>query len=122
MLEQVTDITRDELLGVVQNMKFEGYRFITLSCVTGPDESYELIYHFDLDMKLRNFRLVVEKGQSAPSISQIYFCAFLVENEVKELFGVAIDGVVLDYGGKLLLSDGAPSTPMAGGQITVVQK
>lgn len=124
MLENVTEITSVQLLGEVQNICMEGYRFVTITCVETGDSAFDLIYHFDLDTNLKNFRLKVAPGEDVPSISRIIFSAILVENEIKELFGVNVTNIAIDYGGRLLLSDGAPSTPMAngGGQITIVQR
>ena len=48
-----------------------------------------------------------------PSISSIYFSAVIVENEIKDLFGVPVKGLVLDYGGKMMLAEGAPVAPQA---------
>ncbi|HEX2949785.1 MAG TPA: NADH-quinone oxidoreductase subunit C [Armatimonadota bacterium] len=123
MLGKVTDITTDELLNVVQTMSLEGYRFVTASCVSNPDGPFELIYHFDRDTYLTNYRLYVRKNEEVPSISKIYFCAILVENEMKELFGLNVKDIAIDYGGRMLLAEGAPTAPMAcGGQITVERR
>lgn len=122
MLENISDVTCEQLLGAVQQMSADGYRFITTSCVECGEGRFDLIYHFDRDTVLKQFRLNVSADEAVPSISKLYFCAFLVENEIQELFGVTITNIAIDYGGKLLLSDGAPSTPMAGGQIVIERK
>jgi len=123
MLENLTEITSVQLLNTVQQMSADGYRFITASCVDLGDDGFDLIYHFDRHTELKQFRVTVGPGEEVPSISKIFFCAFLVENEMQELFGVTITNIAIDYGGTLLLSEGAPSTPMAcGGQITVERK
>ena len=122
MLKQVTDISSDELLNATRQMSFEGFRFITTTCVYNETGPFELLYHFDRNYEMRNYRLYVGKDQSVPSISRIYFCALLVENEIKELFGIDITDIIIDYGGHLLLSDGAPSMPMGGGQLTIEQR
>ncbi len=124
MIDHVTDISSTELLGVAQKMFFDGYRFVTATCVeNSSDNTFDLLYHFDLAMELVHYRLNVTRDEEVPSISKIFFSALLVENEIKELFGVQISNIVIDYGGHLLLSDGAPSTPMASGsQITVERR
>jgi NADH:ubiquinone oxidoreductase subunit C len=121
MVRNVTEISSRQLLAETQRMSFEGYRFITASCVD-LGESFDLIYHFDKDMEIKHFRFTAAKDEEVPSISKIYFCALLVENEIKELFGVNITNIIIDYGGRLLLAQGAPNTPMAGGQITIERK
>ena len=122
MIENVKEITVQELLGEVQKLHYEGYRFVTATCVDNNNDTLYLYYHFDLDYKLTNLKLTITKGTAVPSISKILFCALLVENEIKELFGVNIENLVVDYGGHLLLSDGAPDNPMLRQQITIVKK
>ncbi len=122
MIENVKEITVQELLGEVQKLHYEGYRFVTATCVDNNNDTLDLYYHFDLDYKLTNLKLTINKGTAVPSISKILFCALLVENEIKELFGVNIENLVVDYGGHLLLSDGAPDNPMLRQQITIVKK
>lgn len=122
MIDNVKEITVQELLGEVQKLHYEGCRFVTITCVDNNNDTLDLLYHFDKDYKLTNLRLTIPKGATVPSISKILFCAVLVENEIKELFGVNIENLVVDYGGHLLLSDGAPDNPMLRQQITIVKK
>jgi Ni,Fe-hydrogenase III component G len=122
MIENVKEITVQELLGEVQKLHYEGYRFVTATSVDNNNDTLDLYYHFDMDYKLTNLKLTIPKGSAVPSISKIFFCALLVENEIKELFGVNIENLVVDYGGHLLLSDGAPDNPMLRQQITIVKK
>ncbi|MEI6518465.1 MAG: NADH-quinone oxidoreductase subunit C [bacterium] len=122
MLYNVTDITIEGVLHSAQDMEIQGYRFVTSSCVDNG-ETLDIYYHYDKDLVLKQYKLNVAKGITIPSISKVFFCAMLVENEIKDLFGVQFSNLVLDYGGKLLLSDGAPDAPMAcGGQIIVIEK
>ena len=46
-----------------------------------------------------------------PSISGFCFAALLVENEIQDLFGIAVTGLVLDYHQHLLLTKEAPAKP-----------
>lgn len=122
MIDNLYEIPVEQLLGKTQEMRYENYRFVTATCVDNGDGSFDVIYHFDRDLGLVNYRIKVSKEQEVPSISKIYFCAGLVENEMKELFGLKVTNIVIDYGGHLLLSDSAPENPMARKQITIVQK
>ena len=45
-------------------------------------------YSFCREYQLVTLRLVTETEEPVPSITQIYPCAFLQENEAAELFGV----------------------------------
>jgi ech hydrogenase subunit D len=122
MIENLTAITADQLLGIAQNMMYDDYRFITSTCVDLGDGSFDVLYHFDKDLEMTNFRLTVKKEDEVPSISKIYFSALLVENEMKELFGLNVTNILVDYGGHFLLSDDDLVSPMAKQQITIVEK
>jgi ech hydrogenase subunit D len=122
MIENLTEITTDQLLGEAQKMAYDNYRFITATCVDLGDGSFDVIYHFDKNLEMKNFRLTIKKEDEVPSISKIYFSALLVENEMKELFGLNLSDILLDYGGHFLLSDDDLVAPMAKQQITIEKR
>lgn len=122
MIENLIEIPLEQLLNVVQNMNHEGFRFVTASCVDVGDDTFEVTYHFDKDFNLQNYRIKINKEQEVLSISKIYFCAILVENEIKELFGVKITNILIDYGGHMLLANAVAGSPMAKSQITIEQR
>ena len=122
MISNLYEIEVDQLLGQTQEMRYDNYRFVTATCVDNGDGTFDVTYHFDRDLELVNYRIKVAKEEEVPSVSKIYFCAGLVENEMKELFGLNVTNIVIDYGGHLLLSDGSPDNPMARQQITIVRK
>ncbi|MGE5397328.1 MAG: NADH-quinone oxidoreductase subunit C [Chitinophagales bacterium] len=84
---------------------------MTLTCIDCIDH-FELIYSFDHDMELTNLRAKAEKEQPFPSISEIYFCAFLAENEIQDQFGLKFEGLSPDFEGLMILSKDAPRAPM----------
>jgi hypothetical protein len=53
---------------------------------------------------------------------KIFFCAVLVENEMKELFGINVTDMALDFGGHMLLSEEELDSPMLRQQITIEQR
>jgi ech hydrogenase subunit D len=110
-IENCVPVTSDRLLEQVAARKPMGYRFVTMSCVD-VGGAFDILYHFDKDYALSNLRMRIEDGQSVPSISSIYFAAALVENEIKDLFGLSFTGLALDYEGRFMLSEGAPTAPM----------
>lgn len=116
---EAKDITLDNLLDEAKKYHDGGYRLVTTTCVD-LDDKFDIIYHFDKNLKLENLRLTIDKGTALPSISSIYFCAVLPENEMQDMFGIKVDGLAVDYGGKLLLGDDSPLSPMA--HIEVVKK
>jgi ech hydrogenase subunit D len=121
MIDNVTNISADALLGFVQDMMYSGYRLITVTCVDNGDGTKDLLYHFDKELAMKHARITMGKGDEIPSISGIYFCAILVENEIKELFGVNIKNIAVDYGGHMLLNDDELEAPMSR-QITIINK
>ncbi|MCX7922825.1 MAG: NADH-quinone oxidoreductase subunit C [Clostridia bacterium] len=122
MIENLVEISKEQLLSQVQSMKYDNYRFVTASCVDTGDGYLDVIYHFDLDLELKNFRVRVKKDEEVPSISKIYFCSVLVENEMKELFGLNVTNMAIDYGGHMLLSDDDLANPMAKQQIVIEKR
>ncbi|MCX8129640.1 MAG: NADH-quinone oxidoreductase subunit C [Clostridia bacterium] len=122
MIENLVDISKDQLLGEVQNMLFDDYRFVTATSVDNGDGTLDIIYHFDKDLVMKHFKIKVRKDEEVPSISKIYFCAILVENEIKELFGANITNIAIDYGGHMLLSDDELDSPMGRQQIIIEER
>ena len=110
MLTNVTEVTVAGLLGAVAVKPALGCRFVTMTC-TDLGEAHDILYHFDKNYVLENLRLRLPKGQALPSISKIYFAAALVENEIKDLFGIPVQGLAIDFEGRFLLSEGAPAAP-----------
>lgn len=122
MIENLVDITVDQLLAEVHQCKFEGYRFVTATSVDNGDGTIDVLYHFDKDFVMKNFKITVNKEDKVPSISKDFFSAVLVENEIKELFGVNIVDIAIDYGGRMLLTDEQMNSPMLRNQITIEQR
>lgn len=119
ILIEANEVTLDNLLNEVKYYHDNGYRLVTTTCVDLGDK-FDILYHFDKDLKLKNLRLTIDKGVTLPSISSIYFCAVLPENEMQDMFGLKVEGLAVDYGGKLLLGEESPLSPMA--HIQVVKK
>ena len=108
-----TTVGIDELLSHVQALKGVGARFVQMHaerCV--DDGSYRLVYTFinvraaqeqiaqDGSYAIEN--LVVEgidRYQEVPSISSYYPAVFPFENEVHDLFGLAITDMQIDFKG-----------------------
>lgn len=113
MISNETAITLDNLVAEAGRMKQAGYRFVTLSTVALEDGSTDILYHFDKEMVLSHFRLNVAADTTIPSISGVYFSAFLAENEVKDLAGFEFDGLVVDYNRTLYLDPSVETIPLA---------
>ena len=76
---------------------------MTMSCAELDENTIDILYHLDKDLKLINLRLAVPRNAALPSISPVYFAAFLVENEMQDLFDIRFTGLVIDYGRTLYL-------------------
>ncbi len=86
-------------------------RLVTITCVDLV-ENFDLIYSFDHNQELVNLRIKAEKDQPFPSISGIYNCAFYVENEIQDQFGLRFENLHPDFEGLMILSRDAPQAPM----------
>lgn len=122
--EQIETITVDVLWEKVAARRQQGQRLVQISATRLP-EHVELTYSFDLDLKLTHLRLLLP-GQDTrlPSISTIYGCAILYENEIHDLFNVQVDGLTVDFKGNFYKTSvkfpfGGIKTP-AGGATTPV--
>jgi len=103
--EKVISVTPKTLLSQTQDMKKKGYRLVTLTAVELDAETLDILYHFDKDLDLMHLRLTAPKNEAAPSISSVYFAAFLVENEIQDQFGIRFEGLALDYDRTLYLEE-----------------
>ena len=90
----------DALLAKVRELHGQGWRLVQIGA-TPLGETIELNYSFDLAGKFLNLRLTLPAATArVPSISSIYWCAFIYENEMHDLFRVQVEGIVVDYKGK----------------------
>ena len=83
-----------------QKLKFAGYHLIQ-QCATRIPDAYELIYTFGKELEMKNLKIVLPEDQEISSITSIYPCAFIYENEMHDLFGVQIKMINIDFEGKL---------------------
>lgn len=111
MREAILPVQADALVGETAKLKVQGYRLVTLSCTELDETTLDILYHFDKDLELKHLRLTARKGEPVPSISPVYFAALLVENEIQDFFGLAFDGLAVDFKGMLYLEEEAVKTP-----------
>lgn len=98
-------INKEDLIATSQEIKKSGQRFVTMTCLETDEDHLEIIYHFDKDLEITHYRMTVERNETIPSLSPVFFAAFLVENEIIDQFGVTFENLVLDFGGTLYLDD-----------------
>ena len=89
----------ETLLERVRTFREQGWRLVQISATRLPDQ-LELTYSFDLGNRLANLRLALPgDAPKVPSVSSVYWCAFLYENELHDLFNLQVSGLALDYHG-----------------------
>lgn len=77
----------------------EGWRYVQILAVN-TEEGIDLVYSYMKDGHLANFNVSgVKKTDVVPSITDLYLEAFVCENEIHDLFDVAISDIAIDFGG-----------------------
>ena len=96
----VKEIGIGELLPQVSALRSEGWRLVQVLCISST-AAFELSYSFGLLHEMRVLRLLVDPEATVPSITQAFPGAYLYENELRDLFGVAIQCISVDWLGKV---------------------
>ena len=108
--QEFTPIALSELHREAALMRIEGWRFMQTHAVN-TDAGVDLYYSFMKDGLARN--LVVQgvtKDDAVPSITDLFLAAFVFENEARELFGVDMRDIAIDFAGAMYAP--AESEPM----------
>jgi len=111
-------IALETLLARVRDLQTQGYRLVQISATTLP-EHLELTYSFDREIHLVNLRVQAPTpSPRVPSISGIYLCAFIYENELHDLFNLRVDDMAVDFQGRFYKTSvkypfGSPKVPSA---------
>jgi ech hydrogenase subunit D len=92
-------INTDALQGRIQALRERGHRLVQIGATRLP-ERVEVTYSLDLAGQLTNLRVHLDPIEpKLPSISSIYACAVLYENEMHDLFKIKVEGLALDFHG-----------------------
>ena len=94
-------VIASELLGKVQDLKGSGYRLGQI-CASRVKGEFQILYSFDKNYQLLNLKMAANQNEEQPSITGVYWSAFIYENEIKDLFGFNFKNLVLDYGGHFI--------------------
>jgi ech hydrogenase subunit D len=114
--QTIETISVDGLLTEVHSLQLDGWRLVQILCIAQPD-AYELTYSFGGGFALRSLRFTVGAKQPVPSITPHYPAAFLYENEIRDLFGVKLERIDLDWRGKVYDVEGDRPFAKAGLQL-----
>jgi ech hydrogenase subunit D len=93
-------VNPESIIDESQKLKFAGFHLIQ-QCATRIPDAYELIYTFGKDLAMKNLKIILPEDQEISSITSIFPCAFIYENEMHDLFGVQIKMINIDFEGKL---------------------
>ena len=98
----IREIDVNTLLEQVMRQKNDGRR-LSQACAAYVNDKFELSYSFanDESYDYETLRVVVDTDTVVPSITDSMPHALFYENEMKELFGVKIEMITLDYDNKL---------------------
>ena len=101
---EIREITRDVFFATVIRMKMELWSLVQI-CAVRVEGGYEMSYTFCRNYEMVTLRLHVKEDEEISSITQVYPCAYMQENEAAELFGVKIKNLTVDYRNKLYRID-----------------
>ncbi len=110
--QDITEIKASGLLEVMQELNAQGYR-LGQACAADTKDGLQVWYSFDKgDHVLKNLIISVPKKNPLPSITGIFWYAFIYENEMNDLFGIKFSNSELDYDGHFYkLSEATPWKP-----------
>jgi ech hydrogenase subunit D len=96
--QTIIPITVGEVVSKAEQAKKDGDRLVMISC-TKIGETFEIIYTYDKNYQLHNYRITVRQDEEIPSISSVYWGAFVYENEIHDLYGIHVKGINIDFKG-----------------------
>ncbi len=92
------ELSAGDVRGKAAQLKADGYRMVQI-CAVPKEGGAELVYSFDKDMELKNYKVRVAGDGPVESITPSYWSAFIYENEVHDLFGIGFTDMAMDYKG-----------------------
>ena len=116
----IIEIPVTDLLKKAEGYHAKGHRLVQIGC-TPLGDRYEINYTFTTSYDFESLRVTVHDDDIIPSISAIYWGAFIYENELHDLFGFTVTGMNVDFEGHLFeTSVPAPFKNMP--SVTIVPK
>lgn len=89
-------VTKAELYDIMQKKYEDGYRLAQI-CSTAYEGYNEVIYSVAKEYAMENYVVELPVDEEIKSFSDIFPAATLYENEIKELWGVNVVGMSVDY-------------------------
>ena len=85
----------------------DGWRLVVINATSllpaeeTEEGAFDITWSFARDREFEHLRERVLPGDDVPSISAHYAASFLYENELRELFGIDVTGVAVDFAGQM---------------------
>ena len=99
LIQAFEDIPLSNLHTIALKCHEGGWRGVQMLCVN-TDDGVDLTYTFEKDGEYQNLQVRgVKPTDKVTSLQDLYLTLFPFENEAHELFGVNIEGMVLDFKG-----------------------
>lgn len=101
----------------------EGWRYVQILAVN-TEEGIDLVYSYMKDGLLENDTVAaVGADDAVPTITDLFLEAFVCENEIHDLYGVAIENIAIDFGGMFYqLAEKVPMTVVSPEQLAAREK
>ena len=96
--QTITPIGVGDVVAKAEEAKKSGHRLVQIGCTKIGDD-FEILYVYDKDYALLSYRITVKADVTIPSISGVYWGAFVYENEIHDLYGLTVTGINIDFKG-----------------------
>jgi ech hydrogenase subunit D len=96
--QTILPISVGDVVTTAERAKKDGNRLVQIGC-TKIEDNFEILYVFDKEYRMTCYRITVKQADEIPSISGVYFGAFVYENEIHDLYGIHVTGINIDFKG-----------------------
>lgn len=90
------DTALDDIESIMYKKEKDGWRLVQMHANT-IENGWELFYSVAKGYEFENYKVTLAEGDTVHSISAVFPNAMLFENEIKELFGIDIKFISIDY-------------------------
>ena len=112
-MENLKVISKEDIISEGKKILDSGGLFVTAVC-NDVDSGLEVSYFFSTNngSQLTCLRYTAAKDEEVPGLSKTTLATVLIENEMRELFGLKIKDLAIDFGGHMLLGPESLKTPL----------
>jgi ech hydrogenase subunit D len=96
--QTILPISVGDVVLKAEQAKKDGNRLVQIGC-TKIEDDFEILYVYDKEYRMTCYRITVKQADEVPSISSVYFGAFVYENEIHDLYGIHVTGINIDFKG-----------------------